>query len=146
MQYGQFRASSSVGRSPAVAAAPRVGQEWRGASLATKTAPPEKKNEGERSHTFQRREAAIEDQLEIAKVSLIEDQSRELLRLINELGLARKIASEEVLEDAAVGRVRHGIAKGCGVFVMRLMLLMEEASSRGDLEESTRVRYERKKE
>lgn len=59
------------------------------------------------SHTFERRETTVEDQLEIAKVTLGEDESRELLRLGLELGLARQIASEEVLEDTAVGSVGH---------------------------------------
>lgn len=57
--------------------------------------------------TFERREATVEDQLKIAKVSLAESKSRELLRLSLELGLARQIASEEVLKDTTVRSVGH---------------------------------------
>lgn len=68
-----------------------------------------------RRRTFKRGEAAIEDQLEIAEVALGKDESRELLSLDGILGLARQIASEEVLEDAAVGSVGHGCLWDGGV-------------------------------
>lgn len=57
--------------------------------------------------TFERGEATIEDQLKIAKVSLAESKSGELLSLSFELGLARQVASEEVLKDTAVRSVGH---------------------------------------
>lgn len=57
--------------------------------------------------TFERGEATVKDQLKIAKVSLAESKSRELLRLSLELGLARQVASEEVLKDTAVRSVGH---------------------------------------
>ena len=47
--------------------------------------------------TFERRETAIEDQLEIAEVTLSQNKSREGLRFIAQLGMARQVASEEVL-------------------------------------------------
>jgi hypothetical protein len=59
------------------------------------------------AHTFERGEATVKDQLKIAKVSLAESKSRELLRLSLELGLARQVASEEVLKDTAVRSVGH---------------------------------------
>jgi hypothetical protein len=59
------------------------------------------------AHTFERREATVEDQLKIAKVSLAESKSGEFLRLSLELGLARQIASEEVLKDTTVRSVGH---------------------------------------
>ena len=68
-----------------------------------------------RRRTFERGEAAIEDQLEIAEVALGKDEGRELLSLDGILGLARQIASEEVLEDAAVGSVGHGCLWDGGV-------------------------------
>lgn len=62
--------------------------------------------------TLKRREAAIEDQLEVAEVTLCQDDGRQLLRLVEELGMARQVASKEVLEDAAVGGVCHGGCRG----------------------------------
>lgn len=62
--------------------------------------------------TFERREATIEHQLEIAEVALCEGESREGLGLGCQLRLAGEIAGEEVLEDSAVGCERH-IVGGC---------------------------------
>jgi hypothetical protein len=47
--------------------------------------------------TFEGRETTVKDQLKIAKVSLAECESRELLSLGLKLGLAREVASKEVL-------------------------------------------------
>jgi hypothetical protein len=49
-------------------------------------------------------------------VSLAKCKSRELLSLGLELGLARKIASEEVLEDTTVRSVGHCVVRVSGVF------------------------------
>jgi hypothetical protein len=57
--------------------------------------------------TFNGREATVEDQLKIAKVTLSEDEGGKLLGLGLELGLARQIAGEEVLEDTTVRSVGH---------------------------------------
>jgi hypothetical protein len=57
--------------------------------------------------TFQRRETAIEQQLEIAQLALAEEQSRQGLGLGRKLGMARQVSRDQVLEDAAVGRVGH---------------------------------------
>lgn len=59
-------------------------------------------------HTLKRREAAVKDELKIAKVALGQGESRELVGLGKELGLARRVTREEVLEDTAMGRVGHG--------------------------------------
>lgn len=59
-------------------------------------------------HTLKRRETTVKDQLEIAKVTLSKDDSGQLLRLSEKLGLAGQIAGEEVLEDTTVGSVGHG--------------------------------------
>lgn len=61
----------------------------------------------EQEHTFKRREATVENQLKIAKLTLGEEQGRESLGLSLKLSMARGIASDQVLEDAAVGRVGH---------------------------------------
>lgn len=57
--------------------------------------------------TLKRREATVEDQLKIAKLALGQDDGGQALSLGRELGVARRIASEQVLEDTTVGRVRH---------------------------------------
>jgi hypothetical protein len=49
--------------------------------------------------TLKRGEASVEDQLEITKLTLIEDNGRQLLGLFNELLATGSIASDEVLED-----------------------------------------------
>lgn len=59
------------------------------------------------SLTFKRREATVEDQLEITKLALGQDKSSERLGLSRELIVTRGIAGEQVLEDATVGRIRH---------------------------------------
>ena len=51
--------------------------------------------------TFQRREATVDDELEIAKLTLVQDNGRELLGLSEELIAARSIAGNEILEDTA---------------------------------------------
>ncbi len=63
--------------------------------------------------TFKRRETAIEDQLEIAELALAEEQRRQSLSLGGKLGMAGQIAGDQVLEDAAVGRIRHVCARVC---------------------------------
>lgn len=66
-------------------------------------------------HTFEGREATIEDQLEIAEVTLSQGEGRESLSLGLELGLAGQVASEEILKDAAVGSVGHCDVCVCGM-------------------------------
>lgn len=62
--------------------------------------------------TFKRREAAVQDQLEVAELALSQDDSSQGLGLGGELVVARSIAGEQVLEDATVGRVRHCVGEG----------------------------------
>lgn len=57
--------------------------------------------------TLERRESTVEDQLEIAELALAQDDSSKGLCLGRELGIARRITSEQVLELTTVGRVRH---------------------------------------
>ena len=49
--------------------------------------------------TLERGEASVEDQLEITKLTLIEDNGRQLLGLFDELLATRSITSNEILED-----------------------------------------------
>jgi hypothetical protein len=58
-------------------------------------------------HTLERGEAAVKDELEIAQVALGQGEGGELVGLGQELGVTRSVTDEEVLEDAAVGRVGH---------------------------------------
>jgi hypothetical protein len=51
--------------------------------------------------TLQRREATVDDQLEIAKLALVQDNGRELLGLCEEFIAAGSIAGNEILEDTA---------------------------------------------
>lgn len=51
--------------------------------------------------TLQRREATVEDQLEIAKLPLGEDDGGEALGLVGELLAAGSIAGDKVLEETA---------------------------------------------
>lgn len=57
--------------------------------------------------TFERRETTIHDEFEIAKLALREKKSRKGLGFGRELGMPRKVASNEVLEDTAVRSVGH---------------------------------------
>lgn len=59
------------------------------------------------SLTFKWRKATVEDQLEIAKLALGQDESSERLSLRCELIVTRGIAGEQVLEDTSVRGVRH---------------------------------------
>jgi hypothetical protein len=65
--------------------------------------------------TFEGRETTVKDQLKIAKVSLAECKSRELLGLGLKLGLTRKVTSEEVLQDTTMRSVGHCIVRVSGV-------------------------------
>jgi hypothetical protein len=67
---------------------------------------------GLRHKSFEGGKAAIEDQFEIAKVTLAQNKGRKVLGLGEELVATRAVAREEVLEDATVGRVGHD---GCDV-------------------------------
>jgi hypothetical protein len=70
------------------------------------------------SRTFKGRETAIEDQFEVAKLSLGEDNRWESLSLGRELSMARSISCDQVLEDTTVGSVRHCVFVGiCDVEV-----------------------------
>ena len=57
--------------------------------------------------TFQRGETAIEDQLEIAKLSLAQDDGGKRLGFRSQLALPGGIARNQILEDSAMGRVGH---------------------------------------
>ena len=57
--------------------------------------------------TFERREATVEDKLQIAEVALRQGQGGERLGLLEQGIMTRGIAGEEVLERTAVGRVGH---------------------------------------
>jgi hypothetical protein len=63
--------------------------------------------------TFKGREATAEQQLEIAKLALAEEECGQCLGLRGELGVTRGVAREQVFEDAAVGRVRHSSGVDC---------------------------------
>jgi hypothetical protein len=49
--------------------------------------------------TLKRREATVDDEFEIAKLALVEDNGGELLRLGGELIAARSIAGDKILKD-----------------------------------------------
>jgi hypothetical protein len=51
--------------------------------------------------TLQRREATVDDELEIAKLALVQNNGGELLGLSGELIAARSIASNKILKDTA---------------------------------------------
>ena len=57
--------------------------------------------------TFEGRETTVEDQFEIAEVTLSQDKRRQGLGLCVQFGLAGQIAGEEVLKDAAMRSVGH---------------------------------------
>lgn len=59
--------------------------------------------------TLERREATVQDELQIAELALIEHDSGESLCLIVELLAARGIARDQVLEDTAC-REKNGSA------------------------------------
>ena len=67
------------------------------------------------AHTFEGRETTVKDKLKIAKVSLAECKGRKLLSLSLELGLARQVTGEEVLEDTTMRSVGHCAVRVCGV-------------------------------
>jgi hypothetical protein len=49
--------------------------------------------------TLKRREASVQDELEVTKLTLIEDNGGQLLGLCNEFLATRSITSNEILED-----------------------------------------------
>jgi hypothetical protein len=51
--------------------------------------------------TLERGEATVDDELEIAKLALVEDDGGELLGLGRELSVARSIAGNQILKDTA---------------------------------------------
>lgn len=59
------------------------------------------------SLTFKWRKATVEDQLEIAKLTLSQDERSERLGLGGELIVTRGIAGEQVLQDTTVRGIRH---------------------------------------
>lgn len=67
---------------------------------------------GNKRRTFEGRETAIEQQLEIAEMPLGEGNRGEGVGLGGELGPAGQVAGHQVLEDSAVGIERH-LDKGC---------------------------------
>ena len=100
------------------------GSVWRGLTFLTSLTPPfsSPKPEDEAQwceiqtgpgykkntkHTLKRRETTVENQLKIAKLTLGEEKGGKSLGLSRELSMAREIASDQVLEDAAVGWVGH---------------------------------------
>ena len=50
--------------------------------------------------TLERGEATVDDELEIAKLALVEDDGGKLLGLGGELSVARSIAGNKILKDA----------------------------------------------
>jgi hypothetical protein len=64
-----------------------------------------------RSRTFKGRETAIEDQFEVAKLSLGKDDRWKSLSLGRELSMAGSISCDQVLEDTTVGSVRHCVLR-----------------------------------
>lgn len=58
-------------------------------------------------HTFQRTETTIEDQLQIAKLPLCQDNGRQLLSFSRQLVMTGRITSKQVLEDPSMRFVRH---------------------------------------
>lgn len=75
------------------------------------------------SRTFQRTETSIKDQLQIAQLTFCEDNCRQFLSLGLQLIMARGVAGDQVLEDTAVGFVRHcsiddDDASTAGLFVL----------------------------
>jgi hypothetical protein len=56
---------------------------------------------------LKRRETTVHNQLKIAQLTLVKNDSRQSLGLSRELVVARGIAGEEVLEDTTVRRVGH---------------------------------------
>ena len=59
--------------------------------------------------TFEGRETAIEDQLEIAKLPVSQNDGGKLLSLSRELALSREVSRQEILQLAAMRRVRHDV-------------------------------------
>ncbi len=82
--------------------------------------------------TFKRRETAIEDQLEIAELALAEEQRRQSLSLGGKLGMAGQIAGDQVLEDAAVGRVRHLACVFCSPREFEASRVQQKAANRSN--------------
>lgn len=74
--------------------------------------------------TFERRETTVEDQLEIAKLSLGQSDGRKSLGLGVELLVAGSIAGEEILQDTAVRWVGHCVSWGGGVSEWRSPVTM----------------------
>lgn len=69
---------------------------------------------GKTEHTLQRTETAIENQLQVAKLTLRQVNGRQCLCLSDELLTAGGIAGEKVLEDATMRRIGHcGRSVGC---------------------------------
>ena len=60
-------------------------------------------------HTFEGRETAIEDQLEIAELPVGQGDGRKLLGLSRKLGLSREVSRQEILQLAAMRRVCHDV-------------------------------------
>jgi hypothetical protein len=60
--------------------------------------------------TLQRGEATVDDELEIAKLALVQDNSGKSLCLSGELVAARSIAGNKVLQDTTCGLIVSGLA------------------------------------
>lgn len=58
-------------------------------------------------HTFQRTETTIENQLQITKLPLREDNGRQLLSFSLQLVVTGRVTSQQVLEDPSMWFVRH---------------------------------------
>lgn len=72
---------------------------------------------GSEQRTFKGREATVEDELKIAKLALGQHDGCQCLGLSGELGMARSVAGDQVLQDATMGRVRHCV---CGRIRVRV--------------------------
>lgn len=63
-----------------------------------------------RQFTFERRETTVQDQFEIAKLSLAQDDGGKSLGLGGELIVSGSIPGKEILEDTAVRWVGHRVS------------------------------------
>lgn len=90
----------AMGHGPGAAARPRIisGCKPRQTGGA---APPPISASPCTLHTFQRREASAQDQLQIAQLPLAENDGLELLCLVVKLLASGRITRNQVLEDAA---------------------------------------------
>lgn len=86
--------------------------------------------------TFKGRKATVENQLEIAKLALGQDNGCQGLGLGEELSVAGGIAGEQVLEDATMRRVGHCMCGWCRLEAGGLLVDDAECGVRAGVEVS----------